>query len=130
MKMLPLIAVMFLSQMFIMKYAYPDHAIGNYAIFCAISICSYVGLMYYYDKNIETDICREFITTRNIFNKETVIDIQKITRIIAPKKDCMFSTIVICCEKQVYPIRYIDNPIEITNLIWALKNEPLERQAA
>ncbi len=128
--MMPILMIMYVGQMLIMKSAYPDHPIGNYAIMCAVTIATYVATLFYYDKNIVTLIDREFITTHTIYGKEIVIDIQDITQIIAPEKDCKFSTIVICCDKKVIPLRFIDNPIEIKNLILALQNEDRRKTAA
>ena len=129
-KMLPLVALLFLIKVSIARAIFPEHQLGNYIIFCALSLVSYLAIVYNYDNTVETLIDREFIKTNNLFGKESIVPIRDITKIIAPSSDCDFSTIVICYNNSAISLKNIDAPIETRNLIMALKREQNLNKAA
>ncbi|MCT4641538.1 MAG: hypothetical protein N4A33_04520 [Bacteriovoracaceae bacterium] len=120
---MPLIAILFLIQNMVMSYAYPKESFGDYTIFCAITICSYVAILFWYDKTIYTRIFKDRLETTTLFGSNKTIYFKDITKVIAPQKELPFSTIILCSQDQIIPLRYIDSPVATKEFILKLINE-------
>lgn len=122
-KSMPLIMLMFTAQIYIMKEAYPEEKLGNYSIFCALCICSYISSLFYYDSKIKTYILEDKLITHTFFGRKIEVNISQVEKVIAPEGDLAFSTIVVCLKDKVVPLRFIDNPMQVKNKIMQIKNK-------
>ena len=130
-KSMPIVMLLFVGQIYIMKESYPTQKLGDYSIFCALTICAYIGALFYYDKNLSTLIYPDKIETHTFLGKKIEIPFHEIVKVIGPNSECKFSTIVICTKDKVVPLRFIDNPIQIQNKILSLKTSTsLDQEAA
>jgi len=130
-KSMPIIMLLFVGQIYIMKESYPAQKLGDYSIFCALTICSYIGALFYYDKNISTLIYPDKIETHTFLGNKIEIPFNEIVKVIGPSSERKFSTIVICTKDRAIPLRFIDNPIQIQNKILSLKTSTnLDQEAA
>lgn len=120
-KSMPFIMLLFVAQIYIIKESYPQEKLGNYSLFCAFTICSYITTLFFYNKKTITLLHADKIETHSLFGKKIEVNYSDIEKVIGPDSERSFSTIVICTKKGVVPLRFIDNPIEIQNKIMSLK---------
>jgi hypothetical protein len=117
--MLPFITLVFGIQCFLMFEFHTDEKVGDYALILAAGLVSFISALAYYDNHHHVIIYPKYI---HIFfpllGTDRTIYYHDIDKIIAPEKECTFSSLIIKLKNEDQLIFYfVDYPVHVKKLI-------------
>ena len=116
---LPLITVVYGIQCYIMSRISPQIEIGDFAIYLAFALISFISGLFYYDKNHHVIFYDDHLhISFNLFGTNKVIFYKDIQDVIAPEEECKFSSLMLKTREQGnHVLHFVDYPLTVKNLI-------------
>jgi hypothetical protein len=116
---LPLITVVYGIQCYIMSRISPGSDIGDFALYLAFALISFISGLFYYDKNHHVIFYEDYMhISFNLFGTNKKIFYKDIKDVIAPDEECKFSSLMIKTREQGnHVLHFVDYPLTVKTLI-------------
>jgi len=116
---LPLITVVYAIQCYIMARISPAAENGDFALYLAFALISFISALFYYDKNHHVIFYDDHMHVNfSLLGTNRIIYYKDIKEIIAPEEECKFSSIMIKTREQGnHVLHFVDYPVTVKTLI-------------
>lgn len=116
---LPFITLVFGLQCFLMFQFHESEKVGDYALLLGLGLIMFISSLVYYDNNHHVIIYpRHLHVFFPLMGTDRKVYYQDIKKIIAPKEECTFSSLIIQLKNDEQLIFYfVDYPVHVKGLI-------------
>lgn len=117
--MLPFITIVFGLQCFLMFQFHTGEKVGDYALVLAMGLVTIISGLVYYDNHHHVIIYPKHIHVFfPLLGTNRTITYQEIDKIIAPEKECSFSSLIIKLkDEEQFIFYFVDYPVHVKKLI-------------